>query len=309
MIKQLFDKVTIKNLRSFTPGEHPVNLEPGQVGYNVSEEGTFLYIGNSSNERVDYDSGFNYNSELHGKILGKGWVRHRLDLGFTQEERVKLEGIEPGAEVNVDPEWDAILNKPNLGSAAYTESTDYATSEQGAKADTAVQPESIVNFEDTSQLDARDGANRDRENHTGTQSISTIEGLQLELDGKFENPVGTALQYLDGEGSPQDFTPTVVPFGGLIESPKEKIYPLFQPTEPYDIQSLRINTVSGTCTVDIQIGGVSVTGLSSVVVTSTPQLVTATALNSVGVGDRLTMVISSNSSAEDLEFTIMLEAA
>jgi hypothetical protein len=110
-----------------------------------------------------------------------------------------------------------------------------------------------------------------------------------------------------GVPDPGSITVTI-PFGGFIESPKDKTYPLFQPTESYVIQSLRIKTVSGTCTAAIQIGGVSVTGLSAVAVTSTPQLVNATALNTVAIGDRATMVISANSSAVDLEFTMMLEA-
>jgi hypothetical protein len=49
----------------------------------------------------------------------------------------------------------------------------------------------IANFETTSQLDNRDTANRNRSNHTGTQAISTVDGLQLELDSKIniEDPI------------------------------------------------------------------------------------------------------------------------
>ena len=54
-------------------------------------------------------------------------------------------GVEPGAEVNVNADWNAssgdgqILNKPTLGTAAATDATAYATAAQGAKADTALQ--------------------------------------------------------------------------------------------------------------------------------------------------------------------------
>jgi hypothetical protein len=51
---------------------------------------------------------------------------------------------------------------------------DYATAAQGALAATAVQPAAIANFETTTQLNARDTANRNRTNHTGTQTASTI---------------------------------------------------------------------------------------------------------------------------------------
>ncbi len=64
---------------------------------------------------------------------------------FLPAEKTKLAGIAEGAEVNVQSDWNAvsgdaqILNKPTLGTAAATNSTDYATAAQGAKADSAVQ--------------------------------------------------------------------------------------------------------------------------------------------------------------------------
>lgn len=65
------------------------------------------------------------------------------DNNYTTTEKNKLAGIEAGAEVNVNADWNAvsgdaqILNKPTLGTAAATSSTDYATAAQGTKADTA----------------------------------------------------------------------------------------------------------------------------------------------------------------------------
>jgi hypothetical protein len=41
-------------------------------------------------------------------------------------------------------DYTALTNKPTLGTAAATASTDYATSAQGAKADTAVQPATLT---------------------------------------------------------------------------------------------------------------------------------------------------------------------
>lgn len=61
---------------------------------------------------------------------------------------------------------------------------NFATAEQGTKADTAVQPAAIAEFETTEQLNARDSANRNRANHSGTQAMETIDGLELELAGK-----------------------------------------------------------------------------------------------------------------------------
>jgi len=115
-------------------------------------------------------------------------------------------------------------------------------------------------------------------------------------------PISTATQTaLDGKLG-------AVPIGGFIESPKDKTYPIIQPTQSYVIQSLRIKTLSGTCTVAIQIDDVSVTGLGAVAVTSSSQLISATALNAISSGNRVTLVISANATAVDLEFTLMLGA-
>ena len=65
-----------------------------------------------------------------------------------------------------------------------------------------------------------------------------------------------------------------------------------------------IKTSSGTITAAIQINGTNVTGLSAIAVTSTPANVTATAANTVNVGDRVTVVFTSASSANNIEFNL-----
>lgn len=94
--------------------------------------------------------------------------------------KAKVDGVAAGAEVNVQSDWNAasgdafIANKPTLGTAAAMASTAFATAAQGVKADTAVQPAAIANFETTTQLNTRDTNNRARANHTGTQSADTL---------------------------------------------------------------------------------------------------------------------------------------
>lgn len=62
---------------------------------------------------------------------------------MSSSDKSKLDSIESGAEVNVSADWNAdtgdsqILNKPNLGSAASSEDSDFATAAQGGNADTA----------------------------------------------------------------------------------------------------------------------------------------------------------------------------
>lgn len=62
---------------------------------------------------------------------------------MSAADKSKLDGIEAGAEANVQADWSAesgdaqILNKPVLGSAAFSEDSDFATAAQGANADAA----------------------------------------------------------------------------------------------------------------------------------------------------------------------------
>jgi hypothetical protein len=158
---------------------------------------------------------------------------------YTQSEKDKLGTIAEGAEVNVNANWSAvsgdaqILNKPvlstvattgtysdlsgrpTLGTASATNITDYATSAQGTKADTALQPASIINFETTTQLNSRDTANRARGNHTGTQPISSINNLQTSLDSKEPTiTIGTTGQYWRGDKTFQTLDKSAV---GLID--------------------------------------------------------------------------------------------
>jgi len=74
---------TLQHLRSFNAGQHPQNLEPGQIAMNMavenfdSGEGNFqmyMYVGNGTNTR--YDQGGTV--LVNGGEPGKGWVRYHL---------------------------------------------------------------------------------------------------------------------------------------------------------------------------------------------------------------------------------------
>jgi hypothetical protein len=76
--------------------------------------------------------------------------------------------------------------------------SDYATAAQGTKADTAVQPEAgkglypdadatkLSGIEAGATANSTDAQLRARSSHTGTQAISTVSGLQTELDSKLD---------------------------------------------------------------------------------------------------------------------------
>lgn len=74
---------TLQHLRSFTPGEHPLNLEPGQIALNMAtgnfdasknNYNTYLYVGNGTNVRVSEGGAV----LVTGGENGKGWVRYPL---------------------------------------------------------------------------------------------------------------------------------------------------------------------------------------------------------------------------------------
>jgi hypothetical protein len=76
-------------------------------------------------------------------------------------------------------------------------------------------------------------------------------------------------------------------------------------TFPYTINDVyQIQTSSGTVTAAVKINGTAVTGLSSISVSSTAQNVAATGANSVAVGDRVQLVFSSNSGAQNINMTL-----
>lgn len=64
---------------------------------------------------------------------------------------------------------------------------------------------------------------------------------------------------------------------------------------------------SGSIKISIKINGVDIDGLSGITVTTTPQNILATDNNIVSLNDRVTVVLSDNSSSAGLEFTMDME--
>ena len=109
-----------------------------------------------------------------------------------------------------------ILNKPTLGTAAATASTDYATAAQGAKADSALQS----------------GA-----------AISDISGLQTALDGKAASGHGHALSDLTQSGATNDQVPT---WNGTAWVPATPVVTNFQPNPELVADAVANAITSGT---------------------------------------------------------------
>lgn len=108
----------------------------------------------------------------------------------------------------------------------------------------------------------------------------------------------TGVVTLVGQGLVEVFT-------GHILSPGNYTFVIDQSAAyAYTINSIIVQTSSGTDTLALKINGTNVTGCSAVSVSSTPATGTCTAANSVAIADRFTLVTSSDSSAVDLTFTV-----
>ena len=94
------------------------------------------------------------------------------------------------------------------------------------------------------------------------------------------------------------FLSVPIPANGTIVAIPYAIYPFTVD------QILGLSVSSGSITLDVQINGVSIPGLSGLAVTTTPQSPLATSLNAVSIGDRVTFVLSNNTSALNLGFTM-----
>jgi len=98
---------TLQQLRSFTGGEHPLNLNPGQIAFNMAatnfdkkadDYNMYMYVGNAGNNRLDE----NGTELVTGGDLGKGWVRYRLRNVSVQGDNVYGDFNVLGAKLKVE---------------------------------------------------------------------------------------------------------------------------------------------------------------------------------------------------------------
>ena len=74
---------TLQQLRTFEFDNHPIDLEEGQLAFNMSvgnydaaasDYNIYMYVGNGSNIRIDEGG----TVLVAGGNQGKGWIRYRL---------------------------------------------------------------------------------------------------------------------------------------------------------------------------------------------------------------------------------------
>ena len=145
---------TLQHLRSFTGGEHPLNLEPGQIAFNMATENfdpatnnfnMYLYVGNSSNQRIDEGG----TVLVNGGEANKGWVRYSLrNVNLTEENTVFGDFTVAGATLEVESngaslaelvlpkENDTPTNGTSVGSIRWNTQSSILQAWNGVKWDT-----------------------------------------------------------------------------------------------------------------------------------------------------------------------------
>lgn len=94
-------------------------------------------------------------------------------------------------------------------------------------------------------------------------------------------------------------------FTGFLPAPTAGSFTLDESAKyPYTINEVTVETASGTVTLDFQINGVDITGMNAVAASSVQGTSTASAANSVAVGNKVTFTASSVSTPVNLAFTV-----
>lgn len=141
----------------------------------------------------------------------------------------------------------------------------------------------------------------------GKEVADVVDGLSAIVDsGNISGSSSTFTGSLSGAVTSVGMvTSQVESYVGHLDAPTNKTYFLdFKAAFAGTLNSLDIGSISGTCTVDIKINGVAVTGLSAIAVSNSTPTALATALNAFAAGAQITIVISANSAATDLAFTL-----
>jgi len=100
--------VQVLNLRSFTPGEQPLALQPGQVCYNMADK--IIYIGNGSNFKTDFTGTSNPG------VAGQGWFSFPLTAASNNPFLISPNYYGGSPTNGQVPTWNAAQNRLVWGS-------------------------------------------------------------------------------------------------------------------------------------------------------------------------------------------------
>jgi hypothetical protein len=133
---------------------------------------------------------------------GGGGIDNETDPIWESEKGsyyTKLEVNQLLSEISVE-ETDPIFTDSEAFGITSTDTSNWNTAYGWGDHSLAgyLTSSSIANFETTTQLNARDTANRDRDNHTGVQDITTINELPEALLAKQDVMAGSGSVLVDG---------------------------------------------------------------------------------------------------------------
>jgi len=112
---------------------------------------------------------------------------------LTSADKSKLDGIQAGAQVNVatNLSWSASATAGTVSSSTGANAAIAAATTALAGLMTAADKSKLDGVAAGATVNSSDAVLINRANHTGTQAISTVSGLQAALDAKFSTGGGT----------------------------------------------------------------------------------------------------------------------
>lgn len=171
-----------------------LTAQEGDVAVRTDESKSYIHNGGTAGTMADWtllatpsDVVQSVNGKTGSVSLTTTDIAEGTNLYYPSADKSKLAGIQAGAEVNVQSNWNAssgdafIQNKPTLGTAAAQNVSAFATAAQGTKADSAVQPGDLADV--ATSGDYIDLTNKP----TIPTQFNPIAGTNVSLSGTYPN--------------------------------------------------------------------------------------------------------------------------
>lgn len=180
---------------------HPTSDRPGEYAFIPTGVNIYMFVWDNVTEMwVTLGSGSEAITAEQVKTL---YESNPDTNAFTNAEKIKLGGIETGAQVNVATnisQGTRTDTAVSINSSTGTGATLVGASTTEAGIMTAADKVKLNGVATGATANQSDAYLLNRANHTGTQSISTVSGLQTTLDGKQATLVSTSnIKTVNGE--------------------------------------------------------------------------------------------------------------
>lgn len=238
-------------------------------------------VGNSTTNEIISSNGLRNIS-----TIGNGYISIRTDNDGT----VTIQATDVAASIT--------LEAPNKTAGSYTIATVddlalyvLANAPITGATKTKITYDSkglVTSATDATTADIADSTNKRYQTDNQNTFNDATSSIQTQLDAKASKTFVENISLQDNGTSIAATTYTI------------ELYAAYA----YTINELKIIADAGTCTAALKINGTNVTGISAVSVSTTIATGTATAANTVAVGDKITLVTTSNSGLNNLQLSI-----